>query len=141
VNHSPSGRSHQLSAAAATAVGLAAATDLTLFGAPPAAAAAPAPAGAPAGRRPGEGVKSILATGAGLLRLDLEIPFYGHPTFSPDGSRFTYTDGWSVCTVRADGSDRRWVLDGGSVPAFPTLVAGRSGDRLRGGRDQSRAHR
>ncbi len=93
-----------------------------MLGAPSAAAAA---SPAPTGRllvlddRPGEGVKSILATGADLRRLNLQIPSHGHPDYSPDGSRITYADGWSVYTARADGTDRTWVRDGGTVPAFP----------------------
>jgi TolB protein len=114
-------RDRQLTAAATTAAGLATAVALTLLGVPPAAAAAPAPAGRllVVDDRPGEGVKSIRASGTGLRRLNLQIPFYGHPDYSPDGSRITYVDGWSVYTARADGTDRQWVLDGGSVPAFP----------------------
>jgi Tol biopolymer transport system component len=72
---------------------------------------------------PGYGLRplsgGILATGAGLRRLNLQIPLRGHPDYSPDGSRITYADGWSVYTARADGTDRQRVLDGGNVPAFP----------------------
>jgi TolB protein len=122
VHHPPSHRPHRLAAAITTAAGLAAAVALTLLGAPPAAAAA---APAPTGRmlviddRPGEGVKSILATCADLRRLNLQIPFYGHPDYSPDGSRITYADGWSVYTARADGTDRQWVAGAGYVPSHP----------------------
>ena len=122
MHHSPSHRPHQLAAGITTVAGLAAAAALTLLGAPPAAAAA---APAPAGRllviddRPGEGVKSILATGDDLRRLNLQIPVYGHPDYSPDGSRITYADGWSVYTARADGTDRRWVAGAGYAPSHP----------------------
>ena len=90
----------------------------------PGAAAAAAPP-APPGRilvvddRPGEGVKSVRATGEDVRKLGLEIPFYAYPDYSPDGTRVTYTDNLSVYTVRADGTDRRWVVDGPYAPAFP----------------------
>jgi TolB protein len=68
---------------------------------------------------PGEGVKSVRATGKDLRKLGLEVPYYAHPDYSPDRTRVAYTDNMSVYTVRADGTDRRWVVDGTSAPAFP----------------------
>lgn len=88
--------------------------------------AAPASAAAPGGRLlvlddrdGGQGVFSMRARGGDVRRLNLNIPLYGHPDYSPDGKRVAYTDVWSVYTVKADGTDRRWVIDGPSVPAYP----------------------
>jgi TolB protein len=69
--------------------------------------------------RPGHGLVSIRAAGGDTHRLHLQLPSHAYPDYSPDGTRVTYTDGWSVYTVNADGGDRRWVIDGGSVPSSP----------------------
>ncbi len=69
--------------------------------------------------RPGEGVKSIRATGEDIRTLGLEVPYWAYPDYSPDASRVTYSDTSAVYTVRADGTDRTWVIDGPNAPSFP----------------------
>ncbi|GAB2578304.1 hypothetical protein Aab01nite_09890 [Paractinoplanes abujensis] len=86
--------------------------------------AAPAHAASPGGRilavdEGGQGVFSVRARGGDVRSLNLAIPAYGHPDFSPDGKRVTFAEQYSVYTVKADGTDRRWVIDGPSAPAFP----------------------
>ncbi|WP_127503807.1 PD40 domain-containing protein [Actinoplanes solisilvae] len=87
------------------------------------ASAAPA---APGGRilvlddsASGQGVVSVRARGGDVRSLNLNLPAYAYPDYSPDGRRVTYADGWSIYTVKADGTDRQWVIDGGSVPSHP----------------------
>ncbi len=87
------------------------------------AAAAPAPGGRLLvldDSTGGAGVVSVRARGGDVRSLNLHLPPYAYPDYSPDGKRVIYADGWSVYTVKAaDGSDRQWVLDGGSVPSHP----------------------
>lgn len=91
---------------------------------PPAAAAAAAAPG-PGGRilvldeRPGQGVVSVRASGGDVRRLNLQLPAYAYPDYSPDGTRITYADSGSIYTVDAAGGDRRWVIEGGSFPTHP----------------------
>ncbi|GAA0517186.1 hypothetical protein Ade02nite_84550 [Paractinoplanes deccanensis] len=67
----------------------------------------------------GHGVVSVRARGGDVRSLGLHLPAYAYPDYSPDGRRVTYADSWSVYTVKADGTDRQWVLDGPYVPAHP----------------------
>jgi TolB protein len=99
---------------------LTAATAFVLVGAAP-AAAAPAPAGRilVLDTSTGQGLVSVRARGGDVRSLHLQLQSYAYPDYSPDGTRVTYTDGWSLYTVDTSGGDRRWVIDGGSVPSHP----------------------
>ncbi|XVU28391.1 TolB family protein [Actinoplanes sp. CA-054009] len=90
-----------------------------LFGASPAAAA-------PGGRilvldeRPdGAGLVSVRAGGGDVRSLGLHLSYWAHPDFSPDGRRVAFADAGQVWTVKADGTDRRWVIEGGSGAGVP----------------------
>jgi TolB protein len=64
-------------------------------------------------------LKSVLPTGQGGQDTGRRVAWYSSPDYSPDGNRIAYIDGFSFRTMAADGTDDRWLVDGGSAPAFP----------------------
>lgn len=87
-------------------------------------AAAPTPSGrilyVEEGEADGLGnLKSVLPTGQGVQDTGRRVARYTSPDYSPDGTRIAYIDGFSFRTMAADGTDDRWLVDGGSAPAYP----------------------
>jgi TolB protein len=104
---------------------VAALTAAVLVGAGPAYAAVPPPGGrilyvAVEDAAGGTGnIKSVRPNGHGVQDTGKSGVWYASPDYSPDGSRFTYIDNWSIRTMASDGTDDRWLVDGRWVPAYP----------------------
>jgi TolB protein len=70
------------------------------------------------GEVPGN-LKSVQPNGLGGQDFGRQLWWASYPDYSPDGTRIAYVDGWSFRNMAADGTDDRWLVDGGSAPAFP----------------------
>ncbi|QNE17163.1 hypothetical protein F1D05_03605 [Kribbella qitaiheensis] len=67
----------------------------------------------------GAKIQSVRPTGHDVRDTGRTAFFGASPDYSPDGSRIAYIDGFSFRTMASDGSDDRWLVDGGSGPAYP----------------------
>ncbi|GIF01303.1 TolB family protein [Paractinoplanes rishiriensis] len=64
-------------------------------------------------------LKSVRPDGRGGQDFGRQLFWGSSPDYSPDGARIAYIQEWSIRSMAADGTDDRWLVDGGSVPAFP----------------------
>jgi TolB protein len=64
-------------------------------------------------------IKSVLPTGQGGQDTGRRAYWNSSPDYSPDGTQIAYTEEFSFRAMAADGTDDRWLADGGSAPAYP----------------------
>jgi TolB protein len=64
-------------------------------------------------------IKSMQPNGQNVQDTGKSVYWFSSPDYSPDGSQIAYVDGFSIRAMASDGTNDRWLVDGGSAPAYP----------------------
>jgi TolB protein len=66
------------------------------------------------------GLKSVQPNGQHVQDFDRQLFWASSPAYSPDGQRIAYVDAYSIRSMASDGTDDRWLVDGGYTPSYPS---------------------